>query len=387
MCLCDRSSLCGIPENLIAALVKSGPKSLTAVSNNAGVDDFGLGLLLASGQVDRMISSYVGENKNFERLYLSGELEVELTPQGTLAERLRAGGAGIPAFYTPTAAGTVIEEGGFPVTRRGGSKSTGALAAPPPIRGLFPEKERVVPAKRSPACRRDARHAGAGSGDERRARRDDERWRGAPAGVNQRSQFDAGRPSGSRECAADKRACATLLAQVKYNKDGSTAIGAKPRESREFNGRKYIMEEAITGDFALVKAWKADTRGNLIFRNTARNFNPECARAAKVCIAEVEEIVEAGEIHHDAVHLSGIFVDRIIVGSHEKCARSLNTNTHARAHRVEVYQPSLCSMPMISSSIANPHDHPTARLYAASCPCRKKESSDHREAATSQPRR
>mmetsp|Transcript_13907 Transcript_13907/g.22704 ORF Transcript_13907/g.22704 Transcript_13907/m.22704 type:complete len:500 (+) Transcript_13907:117-1616(+) len=215
--------LCGIPENLIGALVKNGAKDLTAVSNNAGVDDFGLGLLLQTGQIKRMISSYVGENKKFEELYLNGKLEVELTPQGTLAERLRAGGAGIPAFYTPTGSGTLIEEGGFPI------------------------------------------------------------------------KFG---PGGAME--------------------GEGVIRASPRESRSFHGKDYIMEEAITGDFALVKAYKADEDGNLIFRKTARNFNPDCARAGKITIAEVEEIVPVGSIDPDDVHLPGIFVDRIVVGSHEK---------------------------------------------------------------------
>jgi len=216
--------LCGIPENLIQALARpDGPKRLTAVSNNAGVDGFGLGILLESGQIKRMISSYVGENKKFEELYLTGKLEVELTPQGTLAERLRAGGAGIPAFYTPTAVGTLIEEGGFPI------------------------------------------------------------------------RFG---PNGEME--------------------GEGVIKAKPRESREFNGCKYIMEEAITGDFALVKAWKADTTGNLVFRKTARNFNPDCARAARITIAEVEEIVPAGQLDPDSIHLPGIYVDRLLKETFEK---------------------------------------------------------------------
>jgi len=213
--------LCGIPENLIVALRETGIKDLTVISNNAGVDDFGLGLLLQTKQIRRMISSYVGENKTFERQYLTGELEVELTPQGNLAERIRAGGAGIPAFYTPTGVGTVIvEEGGFP---------------------------------------------------------------------------------------------------IKYNPDGTIAIKSQPRETREYNGRKYVLEEALTGDFALIKAYKADTRGNLIFRNTARNFNPPMATAAKICIAEVEEIVEPGELRPDEIHLPGIYVQRLIKGpSYEK---------------------------------------------------------------------
>ena len=207
--------LCGIPETLIAALRQKGSKGLTCVSNNAGVDDFGLGQLLQTGQVKRMISSYVGENKHFERLYLTGQLEVELTPQGTLAERMRAGGAGIPAFYTPTAYGTVIQEGGFP---------------------------------------------------------------------------------------------------IKYNADKSVAIRSAPKETRSFNGRNYVLETAISGDFALVKAWKGDTNGNLVFRATARNFNPDCAKAGKVCIAEVEELVQPGELRPDEIHLPGIYVSRIIQG-------------------------------------------------------------------------
>jgi len=186
-----------------------------------------------------MISSYVGENKTFEKLYLSGQLEVELTPQGTLAERLRAGGAGIPAFYTPTAAGTILEEGGFPI------------------------------------------------------------------------RFG---PNGEME--------------------GPDVIQAQPRESREFNGRKYIMEEAITGDFSLIKAWKGDTHGNLVFRETARNFNPDCARAGKICIAEVEEVVAPGELDPDQIHLPGIFVQRLVKGpSFEKRIEKrtvFNPNTEQR---------------------------------------------------------
>ncbi len=209
--------VCGIPENLIAALVKQGAKNLTCVSNNAGLDDAGLGLLLQTGQIKRMISSYVGENKHFEKLYLTGNLEVELTPQGTLAERLRAGGAGVPAFFTPTGYGTVIQEGGFP---------------------------------------------------------------------------------------------------IKYKSDGSGAveIASKPREVKNFNGKNYVMEEAITSDYSLVKAWKGDTNGNLVFRATARNFNPDCAKAGKICIAEVEELVEPGVLKPDEIHLPGIFVKRIIHG-------------------------------------------------------------------------
>eukprot|EP00948_MAST-09A_sp_MAST-9A-sp1_P000617 g617.t1 len=215
---CGGFGLCGIPESLIDALVAQGTKDLTMVSNNAGVDDFGIGLLLQGHQVKRMISSYVGENKTFEQQYLTGELEVELTPQGTLAERLRAGGAGIPAFYTPTAYGTWIHEGGAP---------------------------------------------------------------------------------------------------IKYNNNGKVILESNPREEREFTTplgekRKAILEHGIVGDYAFVKAWKADTRGNLMFRGTARNFNPDCARAGKICIAEVEEIVEAGDLDPADIHLPGVFVQRLI---------------------------------------------------------------------------
>jgi 3-oxoacid CoA-transferase subunit A len=188
--------LCGIPEALIAALRDSGVKNLTAISNNAGVDGFGLGQLLGTRQIRKMISSYVGENKEFERQFLAGELELEFNPQGTLAERLRAGGAGIPAFFTATGYGTVVAEG---------------------------------------------------------------------------------------------------------------------KETREFDGRMYVMETALKADVSLVKAWKADKAGNLVFRKTARNFNPACAMAGKVCVAEVEELVEIGDIDPDHVHLPGIYVQRIVV--------------------------------------------------------------------------
>ncbi|EDV22502.1 uncharacterized protein TRIADDRAFT_64132 [Trichoplax adhaerens] len=207
--------ICGIPENLIIALNKTGSKDLTVTSNNCGVAGWGLGILLDDKKIKRMISSYVGENAEFERQYLSGELEVELTPQGTLAERIRAGGAGIPAFYTPTAYGTVIHEGGAP---------------------------------------------------------------------------------------------------IKYNTDGSIAIASEPRESREFSGRNYVMEKAITGDFALVKAWKGDKAGNLIFRKSSRNFNPAAAKAGKITIAEVEQLVEIGELEPDEVHVPGVYVQRVVVG-------------------------------------------------------------------------
>ena len=189
--------LCGIPEALIAALRDSGVRGLTVISNNAGVDGFGLGQLLATRQIRKMISSYVGENKEFERQYLGGELELEFNPQGTLAERLRAGGAGIPAFFTRTGYGTVVAEG---------------------------------------------------------------------------------------------------------------------KETRQFDdGHWYVLETALKADVALVKAWKADEAGNLVFRKTARNFNPACAMAGKVCVAEVEEIVATGQLDPDHVHLPGIYVDRLVL--------------------------------------------------------------------------
>lgn len=205
--------LCGIPENCIAAINKLGINNLTAISNNAGVTDFGLGILLQSKQIKRMISSYVGENKEFERQYLNGELEVELTPQGTLAEKIRAGGAGIPAFYTPTGVGTLIEEGGFP---------------------------------------------------------------------------------------------------IKISKNKKEEILSHKRERKIFNNKSYILEESLRADFALIKAWKADTKGNLIFNKSARNFNQDMAAAADITIAEVEEIVEAGTFNPDEIHVPGIYVHRII---------------------------------------------------------------------------
>lgn len=193
--------LCGIPENLIAQIKKMGTKELTFVSNNCGVDDFGLGVLLVDRQIRKMISSYVGENALFEKQLLAGELEVELTPQGTLAEKMRAGGAGIPAFYTATGYGTPVGEG---------------------------------------------------------------------------------------------------------------------KEVREFNGRNYIMEESITGDFAIVKGWKADRFGNVVYRDTAQNFNPMAATAGKITVVEVEEIVEPGELDPTQIHTPGIYVNRVIKGSFEK---------------------------------------------------------------------
>lgn len=190
--------LCGIPENSIEALVSSGVKNLTCVSNNAGVDDFGLGLLLQKRQIKKMISSYVGENALFEKLYMSGELELEFCPQGTLAERMRAGGAGIAGFYTPTGVGTLVAEG---------------------------------------------------------------------------------------------------------------------KEIKKFDGRDYVLERGIVGDFAFVKAWKGDKFGNLVFRKTARNFNPMAATAGKITVAEVEELVEIGELDPDDIHTPGVYVQRIFQGS------------------------------------------------------------------------
>ncbi|WP_421731099.1 CoA transferase subunit A [Brevundimonas sp.] len=193
--------LCGIPENLIAGLKASGVKGLTVISNNAGVDGFGLGQLLETRQIAKMISSYVGENKEFERQYLAGELQLEFNPQGTLAERIRAGGAGIPAFFTATGVGTLVAEG---------------------------------------------------------------------------------------------------------------------KEVRNFDGRDYVMETGLVADLAIVKAWKADERGNLVFRKTARNFNPMMATAGKMTIVEVEEIVPAGSLDPDNIHTPGVYVDRLFKGTFEK---------------------------------------------------------------------
>ncbi|MFF0138253.1 CoA transferase subunit A [Streptomyces sp. NPDC005227] len=205
--------LCGIPSTLIAALSDTSTCGLRVVSNNCGVDDWGLGLLLRAGRIARMTSSYVGENKEFARQYLSGELEVELTPQGTLAERLRAGGTGVPAFYTPAGMGTQVEEGGLP-------------------------------------------------------------WR--------------------------------------YTPDGGVALASPPKETRDFGGRRYLLEEAISADFALVRAAVADRHGNCVFHAAARNFNPLCAMAGRVTAVEAERIVEAGEVPPDAVHLPGVYVDRVV---------------------------------------------------------------------------
>jgi 3-oxoacid CoA-transferase subunit A len=206
--------LCGIPENLIEALRESGVKNLTVISNNAGVDDYGLGLLLQTKQIKKMISTYVGENEIFERQFLNGELEVELVPQGTFAERMRAGGAGIPAFFTPTGVGTLVEEG---------------------------------------------------------------------------------------------------------------------KEKRTFGDREYIMERALTADFALVKAWKADAMGNLMYRKTTRNFNPVMATAGRITIAEVEQIVPVGSLDPDSIHTPGIFVQRILQGAKYEKRIEKRTNRAPRS--------------------------------------------------------
>jgi len=190
--------LCGIPENLIAAMRLAGVKDLIVISNNCGIDGFGLGLLLENGQIKKMVSSYVGENKLFEQLYLSGALELEFNPQGTLAERIRAGGAGIPAFFTKTGVGTLVAEG---------------------------------------------------------------------------------------------------------------------KEVRDFDGEVYVMERGLTADLSIIKAWKGDTEGNLVYRKTARNFNPMMATAGKACVAEVEHLVEPGQIDPDQIHTPGIYIDRILVGA------------------------------------------------------------------------
>jgi 3-oxoacid CoA-transferase subunit A len=208
--------LCGIPENLILATRELGVKDLTMISNNAGVDDFGIGLLLQTRQVKKMVSTYVGENKTFENQFLQGDLEVELVPQGTFAEKIRAGGAGIPAFYTPTGYGTQISEGGLPML---------------------------------------------------------------------------------------------------YGKDGNAVKSSAKKETREFAGRMYVLEPSITADFAFVKAFRGDAAGNLVYRMTARNFNPMMATAGRCTIAEVEQLVAAGAIEPDVVVTPGIFVDFIFQGT------------------------------------------------------------------------
>ena len=205
--------LVGIPEKLIQGLRESGVCDLTVISNNCGVDGWGLGILLQNKQIRKMVSSYVGENKEFERQYLEGLIELELTPQGTLAEKMRSGGAGIPAFYTPAGVGTWVESGKLP---------------------------------------------------------------------------------------------------IKFDNKGMAIKFGKPRQRREFNGKQYILEETITTDFALVRAYKADTQGNCIFRKSARNFNPNAGMAGRITIVEAEEIVEAGQLDPESIHLPGIYVKRVI---------------------------------------------------------------------------
>jgi 3-oxoacid CoA-transferase subunit A len=206
--------LCGVPIALIDALLEQGADGLTTISNNCGVDDQALGILLYAGRITKTISSFVGGNKELARLYLTGELEVELTPQGTLAERLRAGGCGIPAFYTPTGVGTMVAEGGIP---------------------------------------------------------------------------------------------------VRYDAEGNVVKTSEPKEVRVFDGEQYVLETALVADFGLVRAARGDRHGNLVFRESARNFNPLAGMAGRITIAEVEELVEPGEITPEDVHLPGVFVDRVVL--------------------------------------------------------------------------
>jgi 3-oxoacid CoA-transferase/3-oxoacid CoA-transferase subunit A len=225
--------LCGIPEKCIQALQQMGVRDLVVISNNCGVDDFGLGLLLKSKQLRKMVSSYVGENREFERQFLQGELEVELIPQGTLAERIRAAGAGIPAFYTPAGVGTHVAEGGLP---------------------------------------------------------------------------------------------------MRYNAQGQVVKVSEKKEVRFFEGRPYVLETALQADFCLVKAWKGDRCGNLVYRHTAMNFNPMIATAGRLTIAEVEELVEVGELNPDQIHTPGIFVQRIFQGhGYEKRIERRTVRPAARA--------------------------------------------------------
>lgn len=229
--------LCGIPSVLIEALLEAGTSELEAVSNNCGVDEWGLGRLLAAKRLRRMVSSYVGENKEFARQYLSGELEVELTPQGTLAERMRAGGSGIPAFFTATGGGTQVAEGGLP-------------------------------------------------------------WR--------------------------------------YDSDGNVVVASPPKETRTFatadGPREFVLEEAIVADFGLVRAWRGDRHGNLVFRDSARNFNPLAAMCGRTTIAEVEELVEPGDLDPNQVHVPGVYVQRVVALTPEQAAdkRIEKTTTRPR---------------------------------------------------------
>jgi 3-oxoacid CoA-transferase subunit A len=206
--------LCGVPIKLIDALLEQGAKNLTTISNNCGVDDQALGVLLYAGRITRTISSFVGGNKELARLYLSGQLDVELTPQGTLAERLRAGGTGIPAFYTPTGVGTLVADGGIP---------------------------------------------------------------------------------------------------IRYDAEGNVIETSRPKEVREFDGRQYVLETALTADYGLVRAAVGDRHGNLVFHESARNFNPLAGMAGRITIAEVEELVEPGDIRPEDVHLPGVYVQRVVV--------------------------------------------------------------------------
>jgi 3-oxoacid CoA-transferase subunit A len=208
--------LCGNPENLISAIYEKGLKDLTIISNNCGTTELGLGLLLKHGRIKKMISSYVGENKNFEAQYLGGQLEVELVPQGSLAEKIRAGGAGIPAFYTPTGVGTLVSGGGLPML---------------------------------------------------------------------------------------------------YSQDGHVLKSSAPKELRTWNGRHYVLEESLTADFAIIKAQKADPFGNLVFNKTAQNFNAIIATAARTTIVEVEELVELGSLDPECIHVPGVYVKYIVLGS------------------------------------------------------------------------
>ncbi len=226
--------LCGIPSVLIEALLEAGRTDLEAVSNNCGVDEWGLGRLLAEKRLRRMVASYVGENKEFARQYLSGELEVELTPQGTLAERMRAGGSGIAAFFTATGGGTQVAEGGLP-------------------------------------------------------------WR--------------------------------------YDANGEVIVSSPPKETRDFGGREYVLEEAIIADFGLVRAWKGDRHGNLVYRESARNFNPLAAMCGRVSIAEVEHLVEPGEIKPEDVHTPGVFVQRVVALTPEQAADKRIEKRTTRLHQ------------------------------------------------------
>jgi 3-oxoacid CoA-transferase subunit A len=213
--------ICGIPSVLIQAVLEAGTRDLEVVSNNCGIDEWGLGILLGGKRLRRMVASYVGENKEFARQYLAGELEVELTPQGTLAERMRAGGSGIAAFFTRTGVGTQVAEGGMP-------------------------------------------------------------W--------------------------------------KYDENGNIALASPPKQTQEFDGLQYVLERAIVADFGLVRAWKGDRHGNLVYRDAARNFNPLAAMCGRVTIAEVEHLVEPGEINPNEVHTPGVFVQRVVPLSKEQAA-------------------------------------------------------------------